>query len=669
MKFFKLFSPFKIRDLTIKNRIVMPAMHLTLADKGFISDDLIDFYVERAKGGTGMVCLGGCFVSEYGQGSISMVDVSDDKFIPKLKRFTDKMHAVGNDVKVCCQLYHAGAYAYPQIIGKKPIGPSEVYSKLSRTTPRKMTHEDIEREQQAFVEATVRAQKAGFDAVEICASAGYLMAQFLSPKTNIRTDEYGGNLENRLRFPLETLTRMRDAVGDYPLGYRISGDDFVPESNTYKDIPEIAQNLEPKLDYFNVTGGWHETKVPQITMDVPEGCYAYLADNIKKVVNLPVFASNRINDPVVAEEILMAGKADAVCFGRALIADPYLPEKAKNGELHSIIHCVACNQGCLDRMFKLKSTICLRNPRAGNESKRSLNPVDDEKNLMIIGAGPAGLEAARISAKRGHQVELFEKADKIGGLINVIWIPPGRNEFKRMIEDYQYWIHKLDINLHLNTEVTLDTIKEVNPDAVFLATGSIPIKPPIKGIDKDHVYFANDVFTKDAPVGNNNVIIGGGATGIELALYLAEYGSLWPETFEFLTFYDAMDRNDAFDMLYKGSKKVTVLEKLGKFGSNIGQTTKWILLNKCDKLGVNRLARVNVTEIGDDFVRYEDQDGSEKIIPDIDMVYYATGVKPNDTLYESIKELGIKVKKIGSARKPETALEAVHGGYKAGNRL
>lgn len=669
MRFFKLFSPFKIRDLEIKNRIIMPAMHLTLADKGYISDDLIDFYVERAKGGAGMICLGGCFVSEYGQGSISMVDISEDKFIPKLKEFTDKIHEIGNDVKVCCQLYHAGAYAYPQIIGKKPIAPSEVYSKLSRTTPRKMTHEDIDREQQAFADATVRAQKAGFDAVEICASAGYLMAQFLSPKTNTRTDEYGGDLSNRLRFPRETLSRMRDIARDYPIGYRISGDDFVPNSNTYKDIPEIAQNLAKYLDYFNVTGGWHETKVPQITMDVPEGCYAYLAQNIKQAVELPVFASNRINDPVLAEEILMTQKADAICLGRALIADPYLPEKAKKGDLHSIIHCVACNQGCLDRMFKLKSTICLRNPKAGNERQRELNPLDKKKKLMIVGAGPAGLEAARVAAKRGHQVELFEKEDKIGGLLNVIWIPPGRNEFKRMVEDYQYWIHQLDIKLHLNTEVNLDLIQEEDPDAVFLATGSHPIIPSINGIEKDHVYFANKVFTKDAPIGNNNVIIGGGATGIELALYLAEYGSLRPETFEFLTFYDALENKDAFEMLYKGNKKVTVLEKLGKFGSNIGQTTKWILLDKCDKLGVNRVANVNVTEIGNDSVIYKDQEGAENVIKNVDHVYYATGVKPNDALYEPIKELGIEVEKVGSARKPETALEAVHRGYKMANRL
>lgn len=647
----------------------MPAMHLTLADKGFISDDLIDFYVERARGGAGMIILGGCFVSEYGQGSISFVDISNDTFIPGLIKFTEAVHDENEEVKVCCQLYHAGAYAYPQIIGKTPIAPSAVYSKLSRTTPKEMTLEDIDREQQAFADASIRAKKAGFDAIEICASAGYLFAQFLSPKTNIREDEYGGSLENRLRFPLETLSRMREAVGNYVIGYRMSGDDFVPGSNTYKDTPVIAKHISRNLDYFNITGGWHETKIPQITMDVPEGCYAYLAENIKKSVTLPVFASNRINDPILAEEILMANKADAICMGRALIADPYLPQKAKQGKLHSIIHCVACNQGCLDRMFKLKSTICLRNPRAGNEAKRSINPLEEKKKVMIVGSGPSGLEAARIAAKRGHEIHLFEKEDKIGGLINLIWIPPGRHEFKRMIEDYQYWIQKLNIKLYLNTEVTLNMVKEYEPDVVLLATGSLPIKPPIKGIDKSHVYWANDVFLKEAPLGENNVIIGGGATGIELALYLAEYGALEPETFKFLTFYNAIEQEDAFQKLYKGNKRVTILERLPKFGSSLGQTTKWILLDKCDKLGVKEIANVSVTEIGNDFVAYKDSENNQHLINGVDAVYYATGIKPNDTLYKPIKELGISVEKIGSAYKPETALEAIKRGYKVGNRI
>jgi 2,4-dienoyl-CoA reductase (NADPH2) len=670
MKFFKLFNPLKIRYLEISNRIVMPAMHLNLAKNGFIEQKLIDFYVERAKGGAGLLIVGGCYVDIYGKGLPSMIAVDDDKFLPKLTEFTNEVHKARDDVKVCCQLYHGGAYAFPQIIGKTPIAPSAVYSKFSKTTPREMTMEDIKREQQAFSDAAVRAKKAGFDAVEICANAGYLMDQFISPKTNKRTDKYGGELENRLRFPLETIELMRSNIEDFILGYRISGDDFVPGSNTYKEKAIIARELSSHLDYFNVTGGWHETKTPQLTMDVPEGCYTYLAENIRKQVKIPIFSSNRINNPELAEQILMAGKADAICMGRALIADPYLPIKAKKGELRDIMNCIGCNQGCFDNVFRMMPITCLRNARAGNEARTELKPLKKKKKIMVIGSGPGGLEAARIAAIRGHDVHVFEKEDKIGGLLNIIWVPPGRNEFKRMIENYNYWIQKHGIHTHLQSDVTIDTVKNFNPDVVFYATGSKPIVPPIKGIQNNNVYWANDVFSGDAPVGKNSVIIGGGATGIELAIYIAKYGSLSRESFDFLTFYDALEPDVALKMLHNGRNKVTVLEKLPKLGSALGKTTKWVLLDKCDALGVNLIKNVEVAEIGNDYVNYLDANGRDQTISAVDYVYYATGVVPNDELSKQIKEqMDCNIEKIGDARKPETVMEAVSRGYKIGNKV
>jgi 2,4-dienoyl-CoA reductase (NADPH2) len=670
MKFFKLFNPLKIRYLEISNRIVMPAMHLNLAKNGFIEQKLIDFYVERAKGGAGLLIVGGCYVDIYGKGLPSMIAVDDDKFLPKLTEFTNEVHKARDDVKVCCQLYHGGAYAFPQIIGKTPIAPSAVYSKFSKTTPREMTMEDIKREQQAFSDAAVRAKKAGFDAVEICANAGYLMDQFISPKTNKRTDKYGGELENRLRFPLETIELMRSNIEDFILGYRISGDDFVPGSNTYKEKAIIARELSSHLDYFNVTGGWHETKTPQLTMDVPEGCYTYLAENIRKQVKIPIFSSNRINNPELAEQILMAGKADAICMGRALIADPYLPIKAKKGELRDIMNCIGCNQGCFDNVFRMMPITCLRNARAGNEARTELKPLKKKKKIMVIGSGPGGLEAARIAAIRGHDVHVFEKEDKIGGLLNIIWVPPGRNEFKRMIENYNYWIQKHGIHTHLQSDVTIDTVKNFNPDVVFYATGSKPIVPPIKGIQNNNVYWANDVFSGDAPVGKNSVIIGGGATGIELAIYIAKYGSLSRESFDFLTFYDALEPDVALKMLHNGRNKVTVLEKLPKLGSALGKTTKWVLLDKCDALGVNLIKNVEVAEIGNDYVNYLDANGHDQTISAVDYVYYATGVVPNDELSKQIKEqMDCNIEKIGDARKPETVMEAVSRGYKIGNKV
>ena len=656
--------------MTISNRIVMPALNLNLANNGFVTNRLIDFYVERAKGGAGMLIVGGCYIDLYAKGVPMMISIENDDYLPKLTEFAEAVHKARDDVKVVCQLYHSGAYTFPQIIGKAPIGPSAVYSNFSKTTPREMTLEDIKTEQQAFANAAIRAKKAGFDAVEICANAGYLFSQFTSPKTNIRTDEYGGSLENRLRFPIETLKLMRSSVNNFPIGYRISGDDFVPESNTYKEKAIIAENLGKHLDYFNVTGGWHETKTPQTTMDVPEGCYTYLAENVRNRVSIPVFASNRINNPELAEQVLMAGKADAICMGRSLVADPYLPLKAERGDLRDIMACIGCNQGCFDAIFKMVPISCLRNARAGNEAKTEIKPLKEKKKIMIIGTGPGGLEAARVAGMRGHEVHIFEKDDKIGGLLNIIWIPPGRNEFKRMIDNYSYWLYKYGIQLHLDQEVTIETIKHLNPDIVLLATGSKPIRPPIPGIEKDNVFWANDVFSGDAPVGKNNVIIGGGATGIELAIYLAKFGSLSLEAFDFLTSYKALELDIALDMLHKGRNKVTVLEQLPKLGSALGKTTKWVLLDKCDALGIKFYTSVRVKEIGENYVSYLDTADNEQIINNVDIVYYATGVEPNNALYKEIKQIeNIKVEKIGDARKPETVLEAIHRAYKIANNI
>ncbi len=672
MKFFKLFTPLKIKNMVIPNRIVMPAMHLNLADNGFISKRLINFYVERAKGGAGLIIIGGCYVDLYASGAPTMISLENDEYIPKLTEFTEKVHNAKDDVKICCQLYHSGRYTYSQLIGKTPIGPSAVYTRYNKSTPRAMALEDIENEQQAFADAAIRAKKAGFDSIEICGSAGYLMGQFLSPLTNIRTDEYGGSFENRVRFPVETVKLIKSKIGDnFALGYRMSGDDFVPGSVTYKDKPNIAKSLEEAgVDYINVTGGWHETRVPQLTMDVPEGCYTYLAENIRNAVSLPVFSSNRIIDPIMAEEILATRKADAVCIGRGLIADPYWPEKSQKGDLRDIMYCIGCNQGCFDNIFKLKPISCLRNVRAGNEAKTELKPIEEKKKIMIIGSGPAGLEAARVARLRGHDVSLYEKDDKIGGLLNIIWIPPGRNEFKRIIENYNYWIQQLGINLFLNTEVNIETIRDFNPDVVLFATGSKPIKLPIPGSDRENVYWANDVFLGNAPIGINNIIIGGGATGIELAIYLARYGRLNLEAVDFLTFYNAIEPEVAIKMLHKENKKVTVLEKFPRLGSALGKSTKWVLLGKCQKLGIDLITNVNITEIGENFIRYKDANDVDQMIDDVDTVYYAIGTVPNDELYKEFKQLtNIQVEKIGDVREPATVLEAIKRAYKIANRI
>ncbi|TFF98133.1 MAG: NADH:flavin oxidoreductase [Promethearchaeota archaeon] len=675
MKYLKLFSPLKIGNLDLPNRIVMPAMHLNLADRQYMTQELADFYIARAKGGCGFLIVGGCSVNDLSSGGPFMITLKDDKYIPKLKDFTTQVHGAWDKVKVCAQLYHSGGYSFPELIGQKPVSSSERYSRFSKATSKAMTHEEIKREQEAIASAALRTKKADFDAVEICGSAGYLMDQFLSPLVNKRTDEYGGSLENRLRFPIETIKLIRKYVGeDYIVGMRMAGEDYMgPESNTYETKPPIAKAYEEAgIDYINVTGGWHEARVPQLISNVPEGCYTYLAENIKKAVNVPVFASNRLQNPEIAEETLQADKADAICIGRGLIADPELPNKAKSGNVHDIMHCVGCNQGCFDSVFYLKTITCLRNARAANERKTRLRPLKEKKKVMIVGAGSAGLEASRVAAIRGHDVHLFEQEDNIGGLLDIVYKPPGREDFKKIIEDYDYWIRKYRIHLNLNTKVTIEEVKEFSPDVVLIATGASPVKPPIKGIEREHVYSAHEALAGKVPIGKNCVIIGGGATGIELALHLAEYGALSPEAFKFLMFYrqyHGLKVEDALTMLFKGNKKITVLEMLPKAGRSLGKSTKWALLDKCDMLGVDIFTSVNVTEIEEDSIQYKDANENLHILDNIDAVYYATGVSPNDALYNKVKKLGIEAHKIGDVRKPETIVEAVARAYKIANRI
>ncbi len=672
MKFFKLFNPIKIGQIELKNRIVMPAMHLGYAKESFITDRMINFYIERAIGGAGLLIVGGCHVHRLGMGLPSMIGIDDDKYVPGLTDLASKIHESESTVRVGAQLYHSGRYSMPFVINDTPISASPTYSKFSKTTPREMNHEDIKEAQEAFAAAAVRAKDSGFDCVEVCASAGYLVGQFLSPLVNKRTDKYGGELESRLNFPLELIETVRGKVGNFTFGFRESGDDFVPGSLTYKIKPQIAKAYEKAgLDFINVTGGWHETLIPQITADVPPGAYSYLAENIKNAVSIPIFASNRINNPVLAEEILMADKADCICFGRALITDPYLPNKALKGELRDIRHCVACNQGCFDNVFIAKPIQCLRNAQAGNEKKNALKKIEETKKIMIIGAGPAGLEAARIARIRGHIVELFEKEEKIGGLIYSVYIPPGRQSFKKMIDYYEYQIEKHGINLHLNIDVTEKIIEEVNPDVIIFATGARPIIPNIPGIDNENVFFATDILEGKAPLGKNVVIIGGGATGIEVAIYVAKYGSMKGDALEFLTFYNCLEPEVALEMLYKGNKKVTVLEMLPRVGSGVGKTTKWTFLGKCDKLGVKIITNANITKIEKDKIFYSLAGQEDLEIDGVDTFLLATGVKPNDELFNQLKKSG-KYKKlflIGDCKEPATILEAIHRGYRVANKI
>ncbi|MDZ7698303.1 MAG: FAD-dependent oxidoreductase [Deltaproteobacteria bacterium] len=667
MEFPHLFSPIKINNMELKNRIVMTAMHLGYTPQGEVTDRLIDFYALRAEGGVGLIMVGGCPIDEHG-GMVGMIGLNDDRYIPGLQRLTRAIKDRG--ARIAAQLYQAGRYTHSSMIGgEKPISASAVRSKLTGETPRALDMEEIPGVQKRFAEAALRAKTAGFDAVEILGSAGYLISQFLSPVTNRRDDAYGGSLENRMRFGLEVIEKTRAAVGlDYPVILRIAGNEFMEGGNTNAEARVFAKAAEGAgIDLFNVTGGWHETRVPQLTMSVPRGAYVYLAQGIKAAVNVPVLVSNRINDPAAGEAIVRNGQADMVTMARGLLADPDLPKKALNGNAKLIYHCVACNQGCFDRIFRGKPATCLVNPRAGVEADTRVKPADEAKKVLVIGGGPAGMKVACVAAQRGHRVALMEKTERLGGQLLLNQMIPGREELLTAIKDLEHNLEDLGVDIQRQVTADVKRVKAVGPDVVVIATGARPVAPRIPGIDGPHVFQAWDVLAGHAGVGHRVAILGGNAVGLETALYLASVGTLTPEALHFLMVNRAESLNTLTDLLNKGIKSVTVVEMTKKAGADVGLTTKWTIMGELKRLGVKIMTETEAVGITPEGLEIRNKNGDTLI--EADTVVLAAGSHPVNGLREEIEAIVPQVHVIGDAKDPRNALSAIREGFEVGRAL
>ena len=369
-----LFNPFTIGKLEVRNRVVMPAFGLLYTSDRKVSQKLLDFYEARSQGGCGLIIVGGVGIDFVGGGPM-LLGIDDDSFIPGYEKLAEAVHRHGG--KLFLQLFHSGRYQFSMLIKQKSVAPSAVKSRYTKEEPRELAHDEIIELEKKFADGALRAKKAGADGVELISNAGYLINQFLSPLTNLRTDEYGGSFEKRATFPLNVIARVREQVGpDYPVTMRIGGNDFMPGGNTNVEMSEYARMFTEKgIDAVNVTGGWHETKVPQLPMAVPPGAYTYLALGIKRKINKPVFSSNRLFDPAQAEKVISDGMADAVCIGRGQIADAEWANKAKEGRVDEIRPCVGCMQGCMDRLFTMKPVECLANPCTGYEGERKITPA------------------------------------------------------------------------------------------------------------------------------------------------------------------------------------------------------------------------------------------------------------------------------------------------------
>ena len=663
MMFDTLFSPVSINSLEVKNRIVYPGLGLLYSYDGKLNDRYYEYFREKARGGAGIVTVGPVGVDRPGSGFI-MLTLKDDEEIPPFRKLTDIIR--GEGARAWVQLFHAGGYSFSQLLeGEKPMAPSSVYSRYNKETPREMTLDDIRDTQEAFARAAERALKAGFDGIEIIASAGYLITQFLSPAKNLRTDEYGGSFENRVRFPRETIELVRQRIGpEVPLTIRMAGNDFVPGSNTDTETPAFAVVYEKAgVDAINVTGGWHESRVPQLPMEVPRAGYSYLAMNIKETVSVPVISSNRISSPFEAEKIIRDGMADMVCLGRVLIADPEWPEKAMKGREDEIRPCVACNQGCTDTIFSGKPVFCIVNPRAGYEGVRNIPVSDNPKNIMVIGAGPAGLEAAVRGTEAGHRVELYEKAGRIGGQLWIAGTPPHKQELWELIHYYESMLDRLEIPVHLETEVTMELIREKSPDFIISAEGAEIMVPPVRGIDGPDVLSAWDVLENDPVIGNRVAVIGGGAVGLETAHFLASKGTITPDVLYFLFRYRAESDNRLHELVNIGNKDITVFEMLPRIGSDVGKSTRWILLGNLERHRVKMVPGAKVISVHEGIVEYE-TDGTTSSM-EFDTVINAAGSRPVTRIADSLKETGIEYRVIGDSAEPSRIDSAIHGAYLA----
>jgi 2,4-dienoyl-CoA reductase (NADPH2) len=662
-QFRKLFAPINIGRLEVHNRIVMPALHLCYTPQGFVTDRLVEFYAERAAGGVGLIVAGGCPVDEFG-GEPAMIGISRDEFLPGLSRLTGTVQAYG--VPIAAQLYHAGRYSLSTEIGRQPLAPSPVASPLTRETPREMDKEDIARTVQSFAEAGRRARQAGFDAVEISASAGYLISQFFSPLTNLRQDEYGGDFESRARFAREILSAVRQAVGaDYPIVIRIAGNDFVAGGNTNEEARVLARELEKAgADAIDVTGGWHETRVPQITMAVPRGAYSYLAGGVKQAVGIPVISSNRYSDPVLAERMLRQGVADLIAMGRPLIADPNLPRKAMDGRLDDIQHCVACNQGCFDHILAREPVACLVNPRCGQEGSLKVQPAADPKRVTVVGGGPAGMQAAVCASARGHQVMLWEKEERLGGQLNLAAVPPGREELATVISSLRSQLSRDRLELRLGQEATAESVLETDPEVVIVATGARAVAPEIPGVDGEHVVQAWDVLADKVDVGDRMVVLGGGATGCMVALYLAQLGTIDSPALRFLVQNQAESLETLEQLVRKGIKDVTLVDMLPKFGRDIGLTSRWVIFQDLARSGVKMIPEAVATKITSQGVAVTVGDSQRHIAADT--VVLATGVSPQKSVYDDLLGRVNELFLIGDAREPRKAFDAIHEGFNIG---
>ncbi|MBE0479837.1 MAG: FAD-dependent oxidoreductase [Dehalococcoidia bacterium] len=644
----RLFEPVKIGNLEIKNRIVMPGLNSKLGTEfGAVSERLIDYYEGRARGGVGLIIIENtCIDWPVGKAGTNPIRADEWKFVQGLHELAEAVHAHG--AKIATQLQHTGRQgsSMTSAEGHQLVAPSALPClPTGAEMPRELTVDDIEALIGKFTLGAAITKTAGFDAVELQGGHGYLINQFMSPYTNRRQDEYGGDFEGRMKFALRVVEGVRTAVGPgFPMIVRLSGDEYIDGGLTVEDMVLVARRLEAAgVDAISVSAGiyesppWYSRIFP--TAGMPEGCNVPLAAQIKKAIGIPVIVAGKLGDPERAEQVLRDGSADLIAIGRPLLADPELPGKAYEGRLGDIRPCLYCNEACAGSISRMWRIECSVNPALGREGQAQLIPADTKKRLVVVGGGPAGMEAASVAALRGHDVTLFEKGRDLGGQLRAASVPVFKRPIGEYVEYLKNRVYKAGVKVHSGKKATPKLIRALQPDAVVLATGSTHILPDFGRNGGARVATAIEVLLGRKHAGKKVAVIGGGEIGAELAWYLAEKG-----------------------------KQVKIIEMTYGVAEGMNLFSRLYLLDILSRLGIESLTNMTARDITEAGVVVEDAGGSRQLV-EADTVVVAMGFRPETALYDSLAGKVPELHRIGDCAGAGKIYGAVHSAWRIANQI
>ena len=652
MKYPHIFEPLDLGFTTLKNRILMGSMHTGLEEEKNGLERISAYYAERAKGGVGLIITGGISPNIQGWTGPFSARMSSKTHAIQHQKITKAVHDEGG--KICMQILHAGRYGYHPF----NVAPSKIKSPITPFKPFKLTKSGIKRTIRDFVNCAKYSKIAGYDGVEIMGSEGYLINQFIAAHTNKRNDEWGGSYTNRMRLPITLVKSVRDAVGeDFIIIYRLSMLDLIEKGSTWEEVVQLAKEIEKAGATIINTGiGWHEARIPTIATSVPRAAFTWVTKKMKEEVSIPLVTSNRINMPETAEEVLSRGDADMISMARPFLADPEWVNKASQEKEDEINTCIACNQACLDHVFKQKVASCLVNPRACHETEFNYEMASEPKKIAVVGAGPAGLSVATIAAQRGHHVTLYDSESEVGGQFNMAKQIPGKEEFYETIRYYKKQLKLHNVKLILNKRVAKSDLEHSDFEEIIIATGISPRTPNIEGIDHSKVVSYLDVLKHKKQVGKRVAVIGAGGIGFDVSEFLLHQGDSsaldidsWLAEWGIDKDIEARGGIAGVQPSFPSAKREIFMFKRskGKFGGNLGKTTGWIHRANLKKQNVQFINEVQYTKIDDQGLHYIQ--GEQSKILEVDNVIICAGQTPLKELYTALETSGKNTHIIGGA--------------------